>query len=257
MKYPRFSIIMCIKDGEEFIDQQIESIINQDFKNWELQIIDDCSIDNSLKIAKRYKELDKRIFIKKNKINFGVKTNFLINSFLQKGEWIVFCDQDDIWAIDKLSCLNFYIESNFGFNLFLHNGSYLVNDKNKKLKGAFGELVCNKQIVFKSTTNLSFLSLLTRNKVIGSFICVKKEFLQKYVTLIPKADIYHDHWIAIISSIYSKIFFINQDLISYRRHEKTNTKTKRIFNKIFDRFLIIFSLFLNHLNLIIGKKLRL
>lgn len=256
MKYPRFSIIMCIKNGEKYIIEQIESIINQDFQNWQLIIIDDCSIDNSLEIAQRYVKLDKRIFLRKNKNNLGVKTNFLKNSFFLKGEWIVFCDQDDIWNLNKLSCLNFYIEANFGFNLFLHNGTYLASDKNKKSRGAFGELVHNNQKVYKSIPNLKFLNLLTRNKVIGCFVCVEKEFLQKFVTLIPKVDIYHDHWIAIIASIYSKIFFIKQDLIIYRRHDKNNTKTKKIFNKILDRFLIIFYLVLNHFNLVMGNKLK-
>ena len=50
---------MCIKNGEKFINEQIESIINQDFKNWQLYIIDDCSIDNSLKIAQKYQKMDK------------------------------------------------------------------------------------------------------------------------------------------------------------------------------------------------------
>ena len=256
MKYPRFSIIMCIKNGEKYIIEQIESIINQDFENWQLIIIDDCSIDKSIEIAQKYVKLDKRIFVKKNKNILGVKTNFLQNSFFLKGEWIVFCDQDDIWNLNKLSCLNFYIEANSGFNLFLHNGIYIVSDKNKKSRGAFGEIVQDNQKVYKSIPDLKFLNLLIRNKVIGCFVCVEKEFLQKFVTLIPKVDIYHDHWIAIIASIYSKIFFINQDLIIYRRHENNNTKTKKIFNKIFDRFLIIFSLVLNHFNLVIGNNFK-
>ena len=152
--------------------------------------------------------------------------------------------------------MNFFIEGNLGFNLFLHNGSYLVGNKNQIFRGAFGELVNNYQKVYKSTPKLRFLNLLTRNRVIGCFICVKKEFLNEFVTLIPKVNIFHDHWIAIITSIYSKIYFINQDLISYRRHENTNTKTKKLINKIFDRFLIIFYLFLNHLKIMMGKKIK-
>ena len=45
MEFIKFSILMCIKDGEKYIDEQIQSIINQDFINWELIIIDDCSKD--------------------------------------------------------------------------------------------------------------------------------------------------------------------------------------------------------------------
>ena len=255
MKDPKFSILMCIKDGEKYIKEQIESIIKQDFKDWHLYIIDDCSKDNSFKIAKYYEALDNRIYVKKNPINYGVKINFLKNSSYQKGEWIVFCDQDDIWSSKKLSSLNLFIDKNSGFNLFLHNGSYLL-DHNENFKGAFGKQVFNNQEVYDSIPNCKFLNLILKNTVIGCFICVNREFLNKFVTLIPRGYIYHDHWVAIIASIYSKIFFINKDLIKYRRHNSTNTKTNKFFTKIFDRFLIIYSLFRNHLNLIMGKKLK-
>ena len=247
---------MCIKDGEKYINKQIESIIKQDFGNWELIIVDDFSIDNSLRIAEEYAKFDNRISVKKNPKTIGVKNNFLINSFHQKGEWIVFCDQDDIWKLNKLSCLNFFIENNNGFNLFLHNGSYLVKDKNKRFRGAFGEIVINNQKVYKVIPKFTFINLLFKNRAIGCFICVNREFLQKYVTLITPANIYHDHWIALITSIYSNIFFINKDLIKYRRHEKNNTKTNKLLSRIFDRLLIIFSLILNSFNLMIGKKSR-
>ena len=256
MKNIKFSIIMCIKDGEKYINEQIESIINQDFKNWELLIIDDCSKDNSLKIAKNYAEFEKRISLKQNLINFGIKNNFLINSFLQKGEWIVFCDQDDIWELNKLSYLNYYIENNNKFNLFFHNGSYLIDDDNKTFRGAFGKMVINREKVYKNKPNLNFLNLLFSNKIIGCFLCINKEFLKKFVTLIPSASIYHDHWVAIISSIYSEIYFIDKDLIKYRRHGKTNTLRNKFIKKIYDRLLLIFSIFLNHCNLLIGKNFR-
>ena len=77
-------------------------------------------------------------------------------------------------------------------------------------------MVDNYQKVYKIIPDFKFLNLLIKNRVIGCFICVK-EFLNG-VKITPKANIYHDHWIALITSIYSKMFFINQDLISYRRY---------------------------------------
>ena len=47
MESKKFSILMCVKDGEKYLNEQIESIIKQDFSNWELIIVDDASIDNS------------------------------------------------------------------------------------------------------------------------------------------------------------------------------------------------------------------
>ncbi len=248
---------MCIKNGEKYLNEQIESILNQDFENWELIIIDDCSKDNSFKIAQKYQKSDSRIFIKKNLTNLGVKYNFLLNSLSSKCEWIVFCDQDDIWSLNKLSCLYSCIKKNIGYSLFVHNGTYLVSEKDQLFKGAFGELVRNGQKVYKKVPNRKLFNLIKTNQLIGCFMCVNKKFLENFITLIPLADIYHDHWIAIVSSLYSKTFFINKNLIRYRRHEKTNTRKIKLLKKIFDRFLIIYSLILNHINLTMGRTLDL
>ena len=62
----RFSIVMCVKEGSKYLEEQLLSIINQDFLNWQLFIVDDNSIDDSLKIANEFSKLDQRIIVKKN-----------------------------------------------------------------------------------------------------------------------------------------------------------------------------------------------
>ena len=55
------SIVLPIYNGEKYMRQSIESVINQTYKNWELIIIDDCSSDNTPEIAKEYANQDNRI----------------------------------------------------------------------------------------------------------------------------------------------------------------------------------------------------
>ena len=216
MEPKKFTILMCVKDGEEYLKKQIESIINQDFSNWELTVVDDGSVDNSFKILESYSKLEKRIKLIKNKRNLGILKSFIINAKKQDGEWIVFCDQDDIWFKNKLSTLNRFISNEFAYDLFLHNGSYLVEEKNKKMRGAFGNFIKNSQKVYSESPNLNFFNLLITNKVIGCFSCVKRDFLKKYLVKLPLANIYHDHWVAILVSLYSRIYFIDIVLIRYR-----------------------------------------
>ena len=109
---------MCVKDGEEYLYKQIESIINQDFSNWELTVVDDGSVDNSFKILENYSKLEKRIKLIKNKRNLGILKSYINTAKKQKGEWIVFCDQDDIWFENKLSTLNRFIQNNSNYDLF-------------------------------------------------------------------------------------------------------------------------------------------
>ena len=249
----RFSILMCVKDGEKYLKEQIESIINQDFTYWELLIVDDCSIDNSFKILKTFAKDEKRIKLIKNQKNLGILRSFIINVKKQKGEWIVFCDQDDIWIENKLSTLNRFINEKSSFNLFLHNGAYLVDKNEKKMRGAFGDFITNNQTVYSEKPYLNFLNLFFHNKVIGCFSCVNNNFIRKYLINLPLSNIYHDHWIAILVSLYSRIYFIDLELIKYRRHQKNNTLRNKLVKKIIERFLLITSLLINHINIIFNS----
>ena len=72
--------------------------------------------------------------------------------------------------------LKFLYKNNPEYNLFLHNSSYLVSDKKQTYLGAFGEIVSNNKKVYEYVPNLRFINLLFRNKAIGCFICIKREF---------------------------------------------------------------------------------
>ena len=118
MEVKKFSILMCVKDGGEYLNEQIESIINQDFLKWELTVVDDGSVDNSFEILENFSKIEKRIKIIKNHRNLGILKSFVFNAKKLEGEWIVFCDQDDIWAENKLSTLNRFINNKCGYDLF-------------------------------------------------------------------------------------------------------------------------------------------
>ena len=121
------------------------------------------------------------------------------------------------------------------------------------MRGAFGEFIMNKEKVYKTNPKLNFFYLFLSNKIIGCFSCVNRNFVKEYLIKFPLAKIYHDHWIAILVSLYSRIYFIDEDLIEYRRHPQNNTLRNRLFKKLLDRILLIFSIFLNHLSIIFNK----
>ena len=99
-KKPLISIIMNCYNGEEFLNQLIQSVIAQTYKNWELNFWDNRSTDNSSKILGKFK--DKRIkyfYAKKNTVLYEAR-NLAIKE--AKGEFIAFLDVDDFWTADKL-----------------------------------------------------------------------------------------------------------------------------------------------------------
>ena len=92
------SIVMATYNGETYIREQINSILNQTISDFELIICDDCSKDSTVEIIKRYKDKDKRITLVENEKNLGFKKNFEKAISYCKGDFIAFCDQDDIWT---------------------------------------------------------------------------------------------------------------------------------------------------------------
>ena len=111
-----FTIITPIYNGETYLNQMIESVIKQDYKNYELLLINDGSTDNSLKICEEYKKRDKRITVI-NKSNSGVSDTRNLGIKKAKGKYICFLDSDDYIESDYLSKFNKMINGNIN-NLY-------------------------------------------------------------------------------------------------------------------------------------------
>jgi len=96
------SIIMPMYNSERYIEESIQSVINQTYQTWELIIIDDQSKDKSVNIAERYAKTDERIKLVQTDINVGVAKARNRGIQEARGRYIAFLDSDDIWLSKKL-----------------------------------------------------------------------------------------------------------------------------------------------------------
>ena len=105
------SIIMPSYNTACFIRESIQSVLTQNYKEWELIIVDDCSSDNTDEVVKQYLS-DERIKYIKNDRNSGaaVSRNRALRE--AKGKWIAFLDSDDLWMPDKLKKQISFMEKN-------------------------------------------------------------------------------------------------------------------------------------------------
>jgi len=96
------SVVIPVYNGEQYLEKTVESILNQNYHNIELILVDDGSSDESSKIMQKLKQIDTRVKPFYNK-NGGVASarNFGINQ--AKGEFVAFCDQDDLWLPNKIN----------------------------------------------------------------------------------------------------------------------------------------------------------
>jgi teichuronic acid biosynthesis glycosyltransferase TuaG len=104
------SIITPCYNSSAYIQQTIESVINQTYTNWEMIIVDDCSTDNSKDIIDFFCQCDKRIKYLKTEFSSGSPTlprNIGIDN--SNGRYIAFLDSDDLWYSNKLEIqLNYF-----------------------------------------------------------------------------------------------------------------------------------------------------
>jgi len=111
---PRVSVLMSVYNGEQYLEESVESILNQTFTDFEFIIIDDGSFDSSPNLLARYRQCDPRVLIHRFDGNRGLSAalNFGIN--LARGEYIVRMDADDISLQNRLQEQVAFMDANPG-----------------------------------------------------------------------------------------------------------------------------------------------
>ncbi len=121
------TVITPAYNAERHIRYAIESVINQDYKNWEMLIVDDCSKDNTKQVVQDYSKEDNRIKLISIEKNGGVANARNIALRRAKGKYVAFLDSDDLWKPNKLSKQIEFMKKN---NCYFTFSSYeLINDE--------------------------------------------------------------------------------------------------------------------------------
>ena len=184
----RIDILMATYNGEKYLVEQLDSIINQTYRNWNLLIRDDNSTDKTLEIIQNYHKKDKRIkILKDNKGNLGIVRNFeeLLKS--SESEFIMFSDQDDIWVENKLDMYLKMIEKIKNKGFMIHSDAILF-DKNKSniLKDTFISKKAINSLKYefnKEYFKLKFLNLINFQRIRVYCFISTLPFLQIFICL--------------------------------------------------------------------------
>ena len=212
------SIAMATYNGQKYIIEQLDSILNQTVSMpIEIVACDDCSTDATRDILLEYAKRDARVKAFFNESNLGFVKNFEKAVSLCNGEFIAFSDQDDIWLPEKLEKLLLSI----GDKDFVCSNALLVDTSNVPL-GLTMKQACNYKYV--PLDALSVLKRLAHNNFVqGATMLVRSSFLSK-TPPVPTEFGYHDWWLAFNSCAAGGFRYLDECLIRYRRHEKTVTK---------------------------------
>jgi len=218
-RLPRVNILMATFNGSKYLQEQIDSILQQTYHNWQLIINDDGSIDETLSIIKKYidKYQEKIFFLENNDKKSGVINNF--NSLLSSSteNYFMFSDQDDIWLKNKIELtLNKMriLEARFGSDIpiLIHTDMKVVDENLNTLSDSFWRY---QQL--KPEKGLRLNRLLVQNITSGNTVMINKS-LRDMAIPIPDDAVMHDWWLGLVAVVFGKIGYINIPTVLYRQH---------------------------------------
>ena len=214
MKNKLVSIIVNCYNGEKYLSQNLESLLNQKYRNFEVIFIDNCSTDNSASIYKKIKDKRFKYFKTKKKIKLYEARNLALKK--TKGNFIAFLDVDDWWESAFLnSKKKFFSSSNeYGFS---YSNCYHYYENKKKF-----------ETFYKGKLPSGFIldDLLKYYFVKISSTIIKKKLIRNF-KFNPHYNIIGDYDLILrISKIYKGMGF-QQKLLNMRFHKDNFTHNNR------------------------------
>ena len=203
------SIIIPMHNSSKHIEECLESVINQTYKNLEIILVDDASKDNCVELVKKYNDNRIKVIELKENVGAGLARNKGIEE--ATGSYICFLDSDDYWAKDKLEKQVKFIEDNN--YTFIYGGyDYLKNGKRKKAK---------------VPKNLNYNQLLKDHSIFTSTVMLNMEHLKKediYMPNLKRGQDYGAWWNILKEGITA--YGITDTLAIYRVGEKSLSSNK-------------------------------
>lgn len=223
------TVLLCSYNGSRYIQEQIDSILNQTYWNdfCRLLICDDNSTDNTVSLVNSVAEGKKNIQLIHNTSDFsGAAANFSHALNFITDSYVLFCDQDDYWYPNKIEILMNKIltmEAKFGqVPLLVFSDLEVVDENLYQISKSFLDY----QHISEKWRK-SFKNLLMQNLAPGCSMLLNPILCNK-VTPIPMGVAMHDWWVILIARAFGNVGFVSKSLVKYRQHSNNEVGAKNI-----------------------------
>ena len=222
------SILLASYNGEKYIAEQLESLLSQTMQDFKLIICDDGSTDDTFSIAADYaQKYPCKITAVQNKENSGgAKHSFLRMMIDHKDDYVMLCDQDDIWLPNKIELT---LERMQGLErdigactpILVHTDLRVVNENLETISPSF-----------KAAMNANYGKTELRNQIIQNTLTgctvMYNRALADLITEPPKFMVMHDWWLMLIASAFGEISALDAQTVLYRQHGRNEIGAKDV-----------------------------
>lgn len=213
---PRISVVLATHNGERFLETQLQSVMAQTLAPFELILADDASTDGTIKLARRsLSGCGFPVEICANPRRLGFRDNFLHASLRVRGEFVAFCDQDDVWHPEKLARCAAMMKDDV--NLIVHRAT-LVDARGRRLgllRQGIRKTVVRPPLSYDPWETFLGFSMVFRRQLL-SLTNIEDRFSD---FIVPGERIAHDRWVMFLSQMVGRTAEIAAELTQYRQHD--------------------------------------
>ena len=216
---PAISVVLCTYNGEQFIEEQLRSILAQTLLPREIIISDDGSRDRTLEIARdviqasRHDDIEWTILERKKPL--GPAQNFGGAMKKARHEIIALADQDDVWEPAKLEILSGHFSADPRV-LLVHSDATIINDQGIATGSLMNTLRVTSAELGLLASGQALRALVKRNLVTGATVVLSKSLLEAALP-IPDGWV-HDEWMALVAGGQGAVSYEPLRLVRYRQH---------------------------------------
>ena len=213
-------VLLATFEGSPYLGEQLESIAGQSHTRWRLLVADDGSRDNTLEIVRKFSERhpNQVRIVAEGPVGSPRDNFFRLLRMAPPAPYVAFCDQDDVWAPDKLEILVRQcqrLETLHPDEPCLVYSDLQVVDANL---GILNPSFLNQ--IGASPGEISYKTLLAENAIPGCAMLFNASLANVYVA--TKSDpvdaIMHDWWMALLASAVGHVSYVPAPLVNYRQH---------------------------------------
>ena len=224
------SVALAAYRGTRYLEEQVNSILRQSHSDLELIILDDASADQTFTMIEKLAAKDLRIKPYRNEKTLGLVLNFMKAVSLCRGEFVAYCDQDDVWEIKKIETLlralgttpqNMLAYSDleiFDESLRVSRGSFWGTSKIAPFTGNLGERALLKNIS-------PGCSMLFRRQVADMISeCYRSSDFtaRNSAAVLDETPFMHDHLAQVIGAGLGRLVYTPEKLVRYRQHSSNS-----------------------------------